>query len=269
MATDPSTDPSSSTSGVKRKRRRYEKAKLLKSRVKRLEKKLELYDRRIKQVMETDVSLEEMDSDTSAYLQEDMLKRRFLKTWVELCDLLQISPEVQVGERSSTYAGTQYLAINNRVERLLKHGEFPDYWDVCQLVKRANEKHGLNISEKDCLSLSGKVFVEVGEALKKQRLKMWDALSGCHLTDGMDKDIDPALSDPTLSATLAASLGAGKKSLNSVYDKFAYLQEQEGDETASSMNEEEEEEDLDNGGNLAVVVQCILFISTVSSDHIN
>ena len=234
-----SPQPTSSSSGLlKKKHRRYEKAKLLKSRVKRLEKKLELYDRRIKQVMESDVSLEEMDSDTSAYLQEDMLKRRFLKTWVELCDLLQISPEVQVGDSSCVYKGTEYPAINKRVERLLRNGEFPDFWDMCQLVSRVNEKHKLNISAKDCQTLSRKTFIEIGEQLKKQRLKMWNALFGCHLTDSVEQGSDPALSDPSLSATLTSSLTTGKEKLNQVYDKFAFIQEEEGDQTASSSNDE-------------------------------
>ena len=238
-----STAPTSATT-LQRNDRRQKKAKLLKSRVKKLEKKLELYDRRIKLVMESEVSLEEMDSDTSAYLHEDVLKRKFLKTWVELCDLLHISPEVQVGESICTYKGTRYPAINNRVQRLLRHGEFPDYWDVCQLVQRVNEKHKLNITEKDCQTLSLKVFTEIGEQLKRRRMKMWSALSGCHLTDNISNEGDPAISDPSLSDALASSLVKGKKSLDEVYDKFAFLQEEEGDGTASSTNEEEQTEGL-------------------------
>ena len=228
-----------STSVRTRDKRRSERAKVLKSRVKRLEKKLELYDRKIKQMMEAEVSLDEMDSDVSAYLQEDLLKRKFLKTWVELCDLLHISPEVQVGEASYTYQGTSYSAVNKRVERLLRVGEFPDYWDVLQLIQRANQKHNLNIVEKEQQSMARKVFVEVGELLKKQRLHTWIALFGSHLTDNINKDDDPALSNPILLETLDKSLAAGKKRLEQVYDEFADKQVMEGDETASSTGDEE------------------------------
>ncbi len=226
-------------SSIKHKRR-FEKAKVLKSRVKRLEKKLELYDRKIKRIMESEVTLEEMNSDTSAYLQEDILKRQFLKTWVELCDLLHISPEVQVGDSSCTYEGTKYSSLNRRVQRLIKHGEFPDYWDVCQLIQRVNIKHNLNITDKERQSLSQKVFIEVGEQLKKHRVKRWNALFGCHLTDDLEED--PAVSDQSLFDTLASSVAEGKKKLDQVYDQFACIQEEEGDETDSSTNEEDEQD---------------------------
>ena len=245
--------PSTSSITVKSKtKRRSERARLLKTRVKRLEKKLELYDRKIRQVMETEVSLEEMDSDTSAYLKEDLLKRKFLRTWYELCDILHISPEVQVGDCSPGYEGTSYSAINRRVERLLRHGEFPDHWDVCQLIDRVNEKHQLKIAEKERRSLSGRVFLEIGERLKKQRQRNWAALFGSHLTDEIKSEKDPALLDPTLCQTLDTSMKEGRKKLDQVYEEFATRQEQEGDETASSSNGEEEEPELTNIGNCYV-----------------
>ena len=239
----PSTLPAATIAipDLPKKDKRREKAKLLKSRVKKLEKKLELYDRKIKKVMESEVTLEEMDSDTSAYLQEDILKRRFLKTWVELCDLLHISPEVQVGDTATAYEGTCYGVLNRRVERLIKLDDFPDYWDICQLVQRVNTKHGLNIKEKECQSLTRKVFTEIGEKLKKERLKRWNALFGCHLTDNMEDD--PAISNPSLYDTLASSVTVGKDKLDQVYDKFVTLQEEEGDKTDSSTNDEEEEKE--------------------------
>lgn len=223
--------------------KKHKKAKLLKSRVKRLEKKLELYDRKIKQIMESEVSLEEMDSDTSPYLHEDVLKRKFLKTWVELCELLSISPEVQIGDSNFEFKGTKYSAINKKVERLIRHDDFPDYWDICQLVQHTNDKHKLDISEKEQQIISRKLFQEVGESIKKKRVKMWNALFGCHLTDTVTTDSDPALLDSNLSDTLATSLTTGREKLNQVYEQFAFIQEEEGDKTASSSNGEEEEEE--------------------------
>ena len=62
-----------------------------KLRLKKLEKKLEVLDRQIKKCAEAEVSLDEMDGGYSAYIKEDVLKRKFVKTWQEFCQLQRVS----------------------------------------------------------------------------------------------------------------------------------------------------------------------------------
>ena len=66
-------------SGVsEREAKKNRRRQLLKKKVQQFELKLADYDRQIKKVTETELTLEEMDSDTSAYLMEDALKRRLV-----------------------------------------------------------------------------------------------------------------------------------------------------------------------------------------------
>ena len=216
--------------------------KLRKRKVKRLEKKLELYHRKIREAMEEEVSLDDMKSDTSAYLKEDVLKRKFISTWIELCDILKISHEIQLEDKEvGPYSSTEYPEINRRVDRLLKLGDFPDYWDIAQLIDRVNSKYSLGIKEKDQIILSRKVFKEVGERIKRTREKSWKQLFGCHLTDDIGED--PAIKEQTLNETLTKSLEDGRDKLSKLFEEYATRQEREEDNVTNSEEEEEEEED--------------------------
>ena len=214
-----------------------------------MEKKLELYHRQIRRVTEMEVTLDEMKTRSSAYLKEDWLKRRFLHSWEELCALVGVSPEVQMNDHVYVrpYQGTQYPEVNRRVERLLQLGEFPDHYDVCQLVNRCNEKHSLGMKQEEIVQLSKRLFKEIGNILKKQRLKDLVQHIGCHLTD--DAPEDPALSDPVLLQQLRANRHLSQQKLEDVCEKFVDKQECEGDSTASSSDnqqvEEEEEEEAE------------------------
>lgn len=222
-------------------------SKLRKRRIKLLEKKLELYHRQIQRVSEMEVTLDDMETRSSAYLKEDWLKRRFLQVWEELCDLVGVSPEVQMNDHvyPRPYQGTQFPEINRRVERLLQLGEFPDYYDVCQLVNRCNEKHSLEMKHEEVLHLSKRLFKEVGDILKKQRMKDFMHHVGCHFTD--DAPEDPALLDSDLLQRLTENHQLSQQKLEEVCEKFVDKQEREGDDTASSsdnqLEEEEEEEE--------------------------
>ena len=220
------------------KEKRIKLSRKRNKRVKRLEKKLELYQRKIRQTMEMEVTLDEMETDTSPYLKEDLIKRKFVKVWHELCDVVGISPEIQEsGHHHYSYESTSYPEINRRVERLLRLDEFPDYWDVCQLVNRVNEKHSLGIKEKESHLLSRKIFREVGDQIKQRRQQTYSQLFGSHLTDITEED--PALKDPILLEQLTSSEELGRKRLEEMFDEFALRQEKEGDKTDSSSEERE------------------------------
>ena len=252
MAEDASAGPSKTTRESlasaraptpKRSSKMEAHSRLKKRRIKLLEKKLELYHRQIRRVTEMEVTLDEMKTRSSAYLKEDWLKRRFLHSWEELCALVGVSPEVQMNDHVYVrpYQGTQYPEVNRRVERLLQLGEFPDHYDVCQLVNRCNEKHSLGIKQEEIMQLSKRLFKEIGNILKKQRIKDLVQHLGCHLTD--DAPEDPALSDPVLLQQLSANRHLSRQKLEDVCEKFVDKQEREGDSTASSSDNEQEEEE--------------------------
>ena len=164
-----------------------------KLRLKKLEKKLEVLDRQIKKCAEAEVSLDEMDGGYSAYIKEDILKRKFVKTWQELCQLQRVSDCIVIEDRdSSGYEGTPYPEVNRRVQRLLRLDEFPDYIDIVQLLDRCNTKHSLGIAAEEKGQLARKVFKEVGKIMKRNRHRDFLHHFGSHLTDSFAVTQDPA-----------------------------------------------------------------------------
>ena len=200
------------------------------------------------------MSLEEMDSGASAYMKEDLLKRKFIATWQELCGLVGISPEIEISseELSSGYTKTPYPEINRRVTRLLRCNEFPDHYDIIELIERCNTKHELGISVEEKAQLSREVFKDVGKALKAQRARDFKAHFGSHLTDdALKKSEDPAVSDTALLDKLKQSLKEGQEKLEHLCEGFVLKQDLEGEQEksqsgeASESEEEEEEEEGD------------------------
>ena len=194
---------------------------------------------------EEEVSLDEMLSGNSAYLKEDYLKRHFMAKWIELCNLLKISPNIEVVHEDGMgdgYSETPYPEINRRVQRLLRTNEFPDYVDISELVERCNTKHNLGIGATEKTELSRKIFKKVGSILKSRREKDYKAHFGSHLTDAVNESDDPASTDEVLQERLKESFKQGQEKLFELCEDFIVKQEQEGEKAGSSPDSKEEEE---------------------------
>ena len=214
------------------------------------------HDYRSPRFNEAEVSLDEMDSGTSAYMKEDLLKRKFMATWQKLCGVVGISPEIEIctDEISLGYTKTPYPEINRRVTRLLRCNEFPDHYDIVELIERCNTKHVLGISVEEKAQLSREVFKDIGKILKSQRARDFKVHFGSHLTDdALKKSEDPASLDSSLLDMLKQSLKEGQEKLEQLCEKFVFKQEmeseqeksQDGDTCESEDNDEEEEEEED------------------------
>ena len=199
--------------------------------------------------------MDDMMSGSSAYLKEDYVKRKFLATWEELCDVLRIPSTIEVSheEENGSYSGTGYPEINRRVQRLLKNDQFPDHMDICEMVERCNTKHKLGISSSEKVELSRKVFKEVGKIIKSRRIKDYKAHFGCHLTDAVVIEDDPAIRDQVLLEELKKSMNQGQKLMQDLVDGFVVKQEVEAEKRGDSMqgdscNSDEEEEEGEGEG---------------------
>lgn len=200
--------------------------------------------------------MEDMLSANSAYLKEDYLKRKFMAVWDELCEMQGIPSTIEIEHDDGldeNYSSSPYPEVNRRVRRLLKRNEFPDHMDVCDLINRCNEKYNLGISVAEKTELSRRVFKEVGEIIKRRRVKDYRAHFGSHLTDAVKDADDPAGSDEALLEQLKKSLHEGHQRMESLVEEFVVKQEQEGEkgdaeegegqQNESSGDEEEEEEE--------------------------
>ena len=196
-----------------------------------------------------------MTSSSSAYLKEDYVKRKFLNTWEEICELQKIPPTIEVVHEDGAYSGTHYPEVNRRVQRILKTDEFPDHMDIYEVIERCNVKHSLGIGESEKSELSRKVFKEVGKIIKSRRIKDYQAHFGSHLTDTVKLEADPAIQDSQLMERLSTNLQEGKKKMEALCEDFIVKQEQEGEgksgggdgatppQDGSSSDEDEDEED--------------------------
>eukprot|EP00731_Ephydatia_muelleri_P024812 Em0016g1083a len=190
-----------------------------------------------------------MNEATSAYIKEHILKTKFVDTWEKLCKLRGIDPEVVIeDEQTQNYSGTPYPEINRRVQRLLCMDEFPDCFDIVQLIERANTKYSLGISTDERSQLATKVFKEVGGALKKRRHRDFVAHFGSHLTDDFKESRDPALENTTLNDQLQKQQKEGEEKLAHLCEDFACKQDKDGDRTdEGSSGESEVEETMELG----------------------
>jgi hypothetical protein len=193
-------------------------------------------------------------------MKEDLLKRKFIVTWQEICKIKGISPDIEIAyeELSNGYSKTPYPEINRRVTRLLRHNEFPDHYDIVELIERCNTKHNLGISVEEKAQLSREVFKDVGKVLKAHRAKDFKAHFGSHLTDeALKTKEDPASKDAELLEMLRKSLRDGQEKLEELCEGFVLKQEVEGEqerptegdacESDESAEEEEEEEEAEEG----------------------
>ena len=211
---------------------------------------------------EAELSIDEMNSGTSAYMKEDLYKRKFVATWQELCKLSHVSDEIEVAERdgSGVYTGTPYPEINRRVQRLLKLDEFPDHFDILELVERCNSKYDLGIGAEEKSQLSRKIFKEVGKLLQERRQRDFTSHFGSYLTDSIKFDEDPALIDVVLLQQLKDSLQEGKDKMEQVCEDFVTKQEQEQDSSKSpegdSCNSDIDQDDDDEDGEAGEEMQA-------------
>ena len=194
--------------------------------------------------------MDEMLLGNSAYLKEDYVKRKFMDTWEELCQVLRIPSTIEVEhEDTEESCSTSYPEINRRVQRLLKTDEFPDYVDICDLVERCNTKHKLGISITEKLQISEKLFKAVGKVIKSRRSRDYRAHFGSHLTDLVKMDDDPAIGNSSLLEQLQKSADEGQRLMQTLVDSFVVKQEVEQEKKGEaspqgdSCNEEEEGEE--------------------------
>ena len=192
-------------------------------------------------------------------MKEDLLKRKFIATWQEICKIKGISPDIEIAyeELSNGYSKTPYPEINRRVTRLLRHNEFPDHYDIVELIERCNTKHNLGISIEEKAQLSREVFKDVGKILKAHRAKDFKAHFGSHLTDeALKTREDPASKDAELLEILRKSLKDGQEKLEELCEGFVLKQEVEGEQERSTEGDacesdesaEDEEEEAEEVG---------------------
>ena len=222
-----------------------------KARIKLLEAKLETLEKRINAFAKYEVSLDEMDRDESAYIQEAKLKEEFVRTWRKYCKLTGDDPDAVVSTRKKVKVhSAPFPEINREVERYINRtNAFPNLFDIKSVCMQANNKHHLEIKSCDVHSISVDVFTEVGRKLQKNREKELRANSGNILTDLALQTPDPALEDENLKLKLKRNRKIAKKKTEDVFQDYVrqqYEQMGEGRNEGNESSADEEDDEMES-----------------------
>ncbi|XP_047132802.1 uncharacterized protein LOC105848108 isoform X1 [Hydra vulgaris] len=218
-----------------------------KLKIKSLVNQLERKERQIKHLAEMDISLEDMKSEESVYIQEARLKEEFLKLWRKYCKLIGENPDKIIKRKRVCVTSAPFPELNRSVERFInKHNIFPNLSDIKQICKKAVDNNDINVRENDLHNIAVDIFVEVGKKLQINRKKEFNEISGNYLTDRVKIEEDPALEDAILNRKLKQNRKLAKRRIENVFQDFVrqqYEQQALGSSNEAICKTDDEESD--------------------------
>uniref|UniRef100_A0A3Q2C6U1 Death domain-associated protein 6 n=1 Tax=Cyprinodon variegatus TaxID=28743 RepID=A0A3Q2C6U1_CYPVA len=218
----------------------------LKKQIAYLENLLKLYNDEIYRLQQAELSLDDLETEDSTYIQEHKLKRKMMKIYEKLCELKGCDTLTgRVIEQRITYSGTRYPEINKKIERFINspeaHRNPPDYHDILQQVIRVNERHNLCLSRKQLNQIAAEAFRETGSRLQERRHLDLVYNFGSRLTDTYKPATDPALSDPSLMRKLRSNREVALSRLDEVITKYAVKQDDTEEQERQRRMEKDKE----------------------------
>ncbi|KAM4696549.1 death domain-associated protein 6 [Rhinophrynus dorsalis] len=222
-----------------------------KRQIRYLENLLRIYSREIQRLQEKELSLDELEEEDSAYIQEARLKRKIIRIFQKLCDIKDCpSLTGRVIEQRIAYRGTRYPEVNRRLEKFINSSRdgFPDYGDVLRVIQKASDKHGLGLARKQMQGMAQDAFRELGNRLQERRHLDMVYNFGCHLTDTYKNGNDPAHQDPLLARRLRENRNVAISHLDDVIKKYAEMQDDGEEEERKKKRKESETPSSSKGG---------------------
>ncbi|KAM4725233.1 death domain-associated protein 6 isoform 1-T3 [Anableps anableps] len=248
---EPSTSGEQGEDGEENPEADRKAKRALRKQIAYLENLLKLYNDEIYRLQQAELSLDDLETEDSTYIQEHKLKRKMMKIYEKLCELKGCSALTgRVIEQRIRYAGTRYPEINKRVERFINspeaHRNPPDYTDILHQVLRSNERHNLCLSRKQLIQIAQDAFRETGNRLQERRHLDLVYNFGSRLTDTYKPATDPALSDPSLLKKLRSNREVALSRLEEVITKYAVKQDDtEEHERLKRMDKDKENQKVE------------------------
>uniref|UniRef100_A0A3Q3J3G7 Death domain-associated protein 6 n=1 Tax=Monopterus albus TaxID=43700 RepID=A0A3Q3J3G7_MONAL len=247
-----------STSGLQEEQEAEKKTeRAARKQIAYLENLLKVYNDEICRLQRAELSLDDLKTEDSLYIQEQKLKRKMMKIYEKLCELKGCKTLTgRVIEQRIIYNRTRYPEINRRIQRFINSPEAqrnpPDYQDILHQVLRANERHNLCLSRKQLNQIAQEAFRETGIEMQKRRHKDLVYNFGSYLTDSYQLTADPALTDPSLLRKLRSNRELALTRLEEVITVYAMRQEdveeQERRKRLDKDSKEKEEESKEVNG---------------------
>ncbi|XP_074468944.1 death domain-associated protein 6 [Sebastes fasciatus] len=220
-----------------------------------LENLLKAYNDEISRLQQAELSLDDLGTEDSLYIQEHKLKRKMMKIYEKLCELKKCGTLTgRVIEQRIHYRSTRYPEINRKIERFINSPEAqrnpPDYQDILQQVLRTNERHKLCLSRKQLNQMAQEAFRETGSCMQERRHLDLVYNFGSRLTDAYKPATDPALKDPSLLRKLRSNREVALSRLDEVITKYAVKQEDtEEVERAKRLEKDSKEKEVQKSEN--------------------
>ena len=211
--------------------------------VAQLKLRLKGISNKIKILNRAELTLDEMDMHDSTYIKESRLKKRFDKTWNKLCKLLGRPPNTgRVIEKPVRASSTGNAMIDKAIAKFLKerHGSFPDYFDIRDIVKKTNQKHDLRMSSQVLNSIIVDIFTDIGNKIQRRRERDLIFNFGSHLLDDFKTEDDPAFSNEHLALQLDENRRLGERNLKQVFTKYTHLERYEQDDKLQRSDDEQD-----------------------------
>uniref|UniRef100_A0A1I8G8V3 Death domain-associated protein 6 n=1 Tax=Macrostomum lignano TaxID=282301 RepID=A0A1I8G8V3_9PLAT len=218
---------------------------------------------KIKRLQQLEMSLNDLSSESSVYLQEDRLKQRAVQVYNSLCRLRRAPQSAALlSGRRFRYDCSAHPEIGELIECYVNRRRgFPDLPKVLKIVNWCNRRHKLGWSQAEVRRCAETVFKDVGEQLQDRRKRdLFDCLF-TDLPDGGSLEADPAEADADLRQRLERNAAQGSAKLASVLSAYSAMPEDaaaaagvaDGDDNSSSSDnddaDESSDEDEDDGQN--------------------
>jgi len=204
-----------------------QKEKKRKLAIRSMKNRLHFYEMEIRRLMQSELTLDEMDREDSSYIEESKLKMKYSKLYSQLCKLKGSRQYVFGVEKYSRIKLTSsaYPEVNREAEIFLQSKKrFPDFFDVKRIVSNVNTTYKLGLKAQKEYDVAKSLFAEIGSKLQGKRKREFAKFSGSFLTDKAFSAADPALTDHELSKKLKRNDKISKSNTNEIFDYYEKLE---------------------------------------------
>ncbi|KAK3920141.1 Daxx-like protein [Frankliniella fusca] len=213
--------------------------------IRKLNKALTKVQKTIQQLETKEVDWD--DDDDSSYIMLQRYKDRAVKIFNKICDITNESKAAGNNVKVH-FSETPFPEVNKCIQQFVNETrQFPDFVDICEVMKDANEKNNLKLSDREIQDYAEKAFKSIGKELQRQRIH-GHTESLLALIEG---SIDPADTDKELHEELNKNKEHWKN-INKVIDEFAEKAKKKNAEnqmeeaTEEDRNDEDDDDDDDD-----------------------
>lgn len=130
--------------------------------IKRLNKALYVLKKKIAQLDEADVDLQ--DDENSTYLLVERFKKRACEIYEKICDITGESKHAhRLVRKPIVFQGTSYPQFNKTIQTFVNRSRvFPDLFDVLRCLEHCNTQYEFRLSKDEVKRIGKFVFLEMG-----------------------------------------------------------------------------------------------------------